>query len=106
MATLTVQSIAETGTTVTFAAVSASDTWANNGNSYLRVKNANGAICTVTVAATSACNQGYTHNKVVAVPATTGDMVMGPFPKLRFGTTPVITYSVTATVTIAVVTLT
>lgn len=106
MATLTVQSIAETGTTVTFAAVSASDTWANNGNSYLRVKNANAADTVVTVTHTSNCNQGFAHDMTVTVVATTGDKIMGPFPKLRFGTTPVITYSVTASVTIAVVTLT
>lgn len=103
MATITAQTIAEAGTTVTFTAVNASDTLTNNGKSYLRVKNANAAACTVTIAATHSCSQGFTHNMTASVIATTGDMVLGPFPAARFGTAPVVTYSVTSSVTAALI---
>ncbi len=106
MATITAQAYAETGIAPTFTAVNASDVLTNNGNSYLEVKNANAAACTVTVTAVTNCNQNFSHNMSVSVPATTGDKVIGPFPIARFGTAPVVTYSVTASVTAALVTLT
>lgn len=105
MAVITAQTIGETGATITLTAVNASDTLTNNGNSYLRVKNANGASCTVTIAATRECSDGFTHDMTVTVPATTGDKNIGPFPIARFGSAPVVTYSVTASVTAALVTL-
>ncbi len=105
MATITAQVIAETGTTPTFTAVNASDTLTNNGSSFLRVKNANAAACTVTVAAVSACSHAFTHNMAVTVPATTGDVTIGPFPTKRFGAAPVTTYSITASVTAALISL-
>lgn len=103
MATITAQAIGDTGLTPTFTAVNASDVLTNDGNSFLRVKNGNGANCTVTIAATRECNQGFTHNMVAVVPLTTGDMTIGPFPKHRFGAAPVATYSVTASVTAALI---
>lgn len=106
MATITAQVIAEAGTAVTFTAVNASDVLTNNGNSYLQVKNANAAACTVTMTAVTNCNQNFAHNMSVSVPATTGDKVLGPFTIARFGTAPVVTYSVTTSVTAALITLT
>lgn len=105
MAVITAQVIADAGTAITFTAVNASDTLTNNGRSYLQVKNANAAACTVTVVSTVVCNQGFSHDMVVSVPATTGDRVLGPFTAIRFGTAPVVNYSVTSSVTAALVTL-
>jgi hypothetical protein len=105
MAVITAQSIAETGTTISFTAVNASDTLTNNGNSYLRVKNGNGSNCTVTVTHVNSCDQGFTHDMVATVPATTGDVILGPFSIIRFGNAPVVTYSVQSSVTAALVKL-
>lgn len=106
MATITAQTIPEAGLAVVFTAVNASDVLTNNGNSYLHVKNANAAACTVTLDATRTCDHGFDHNIVVSVPATTGDMVLPPMPLNRFSKAVTVTYSVTASVTAALVTLT
>jgi hypothetical protein len=51
---------------------------------FLHVKNAGGSIDNVTVTSARTCDQGGTHNLVVAVPATTGDRFIGPFDTSRF----------------------
>ncbi len=95
MATISAQTISETGSTLTFTQVNASDTLTNDGASVLRVLNATAASMTVSIAATRTCSQGFTHNMSVGVPATTGDKQMGPFPLVRFGAAPVVTYTAT-----------
>jgi hypothetical protein len=54
-----------------------------NGKTMFRMTNTNGASRTVTVVAQKADpNASTTYNDIAAVlPATTGDMVMGPFGK-------------------------
>jgi hypothetical protein len=106
MATLTVQKSSLTGTTPTFGAVSASDVFANDGKTYIEVKNAGGSADTCTVTAQSTCNQGTLHDSVTTVPATTGDKVIGPFEPTRFNNSSgqcTVTHSFTTSVTIAVV---
>jgi hypothetical protein len=105
MAVINPQPILGTGLQPVYSAVSASDTLTNNGNSFLHVKNGNAAICTVTIDSVTPCDQGSDHDLVVAVPATTGDRMIGPLPMKRFGASPTVTYSVQATVTAALVAL-
>ncbi len=107
MALLTVQKMALTGVAPSFVAVAASDTFPNDGKTYIEVKNGNAGADTVTVTAQSTCNQGVLHDSVTSVPATTGDKVIGPFEPTRFNNSSgqcTVTHSVTATVTCAVVT--
>lgn len=101
MATINPQAIVVTGNGLTpvYTIVNASDTLVNNGNSFLHVKNGNAGNCTVTITATTSCSQGTLHDAVAIVPLTTGDRMIGPFPINRFGSAPVVTYSVQATVT-------
>ena len=67
------------------------DTFPNDGNTMLRFTNTSGGSITVTVAANtsseSKCSHGFSHDIAVTVPATTGDVILGPFPKKRFDNT-------------------
>lgn len=105
MALLTRQKILTTGLTPTYAAVSASDTFPNNGRTFLHVKNTDGSICTVTVDSTKNCDQGVDHDAVTTVPATTGDKMIGPFEVERYGSTPTVTFSNTTACTVSVLDL-
>ncbi len=110
MATLTVQVAAEGGGK-TFAAVSSSDVFANDGRTILVIHNANAAPTTVTATAqsTSTTKSQYgTVTKADAVQVVEGTSVdiMGPFPTGAFNNSSgqvVIGYSATATVTAAVI---
>jgi len=85
MATLTVANVNHTGNAPTLVAVAAGgDQFANDGHTFLYVKNTNGASRDVTVDSVSTCSQGSDHNIVVTVPATTGERLFGPFPTSRF----------------------
>lgn len=85
MATLTVQVINHTGLAVTYAAVAAAgDQFANDGRTFIHVKNVNAASRDVTVDSNNNCSQGFDHNLVVTVPATTGERMIGPFSPGRF----------------------
>lgn len=103
MATINPQSILTTGSPPVFSAVNASDSLTNNGNCYLHVKNTNAAACTVTLDSITLCSQGFDHDVVVVVPATTGEKIIGPFPVNRYGPAVTVTYSVTSGVTAALV---
>ena len=101
MAAMTVQTLAEAGTSLTFTAVNSPDTFVNDGRTMLRVKNASGGNITVTIAKVTNCNQGFSHDRVATVVAATGDVTMGPFTIQRFSATCTVTYSATASVTSA-----
>lgn len=103
MAVVNPQNVVDSGLAPVYSAVTASDTLTNNGNSFLHVKNANAAACTVTIDSITPCDQGFDHNYVVVVPANTGDRMIGPLPIKRFGNAPTVTYSVTASVTAALI---
>jgi hypothetical protein len=83
---LTVQSIARAGITPTFGALNAStdggNSFPNNGQTFLEVKNASGAPITVTFyfPATSYVDGAAVASKTVTVALTTGDKMIGPFP--------------------------
>lgn len=112
MAALTVQTsnrAAGIDNVAGLAAVSASDTFPADGNTYVRIKNGNAAVCNVTV--TPAVGSGPLGTTIAplvlgSVPATTGDREFGPFPLNPFGDPATglvtLTYSVTATVSVQV----
>lgn len=81
MAVLTVQQASLAGLTPTYAAASAGgDSFPNDGNIVLHVKNTNGSQRTVTVASQKAATPGLApSNNAVVVAATNGDKVIGPF---------------------------
>ena len=109
MATLTIQTIDHTGVAESLvAAAAAGDQFANDGRIFIHVLNTNGASRDVTINSQSNCNQGFDHNIVVTVPATTGDMMIGPFPPSRFddgGGFVQVTYEAETGVTIAAIRL-
>jgi hypothetical protein len=86
-----------------FASCSAGgDTFAAGSEVYLHVKNGAGTAATVTVA-TPGNVQGIAESGYqFTVPATTGDIEVGPFPTDLFGETASITYSAVTTLTILV----
>lgn len=108
MATLVTQPVTPAGTAPTYAAASAGGDKINPGpTTFLHVKNASGASITVTVDSVAPCNQGGDHNLVVAVPATTGDRMIGPLPADRFASATdglvAVTYSGVTSLTVAAI---
>lgn len=105
MATLTVQTLAATGSVVTFtAAAGGGDEFANDGKTFFEVNNGGGAPITVTIVAESPCNQGTLHDVVGSV--TNGTVKkFGPFDRQRFNDATTgrvgVTYSAVTSVTVA-----
>ena len=84
MATLTVQDIVLTGLNPSYdSAVAGGDEFANDGKTFIHVKNTHGSAWIVTVDSVAPCSQGYDHNAVVSIPAS-GERMIGPFDKHRF----------------------
>ena len=110
MAVLTPQDILRTGLTPSFAAATAStgDTLVNDERCFVRVKNASGSPITVAAQPTRVVDGLAATPRTVSVPATTGDVSIGPFPAADYNDTnnvvTVICSSVTS-VTIAVIRL-
>lgn len=85
MATLTVQQIDLDGEAADYVACNAGgDQFTNNGRTFIHLKNTNAATRTVTINSQRACDQGFDHDQAVIIPATTGDVMIGPFPTARF----------------------
>jgi len=109
VAAYTIYPVDLTGDSKAYVTPASGDTFANDGNTFLHVKNANAGTCTVTIASQKPCDQGGTHPNVVVVAATTGDEMIGPFNPARFndasGNVVVTTYSVTTSVSVAAVRL-
>jgi hypothetical protein len=110
MALLTTQIPTPTGGLVpAYGAANATDTFTPDGDTFIYVKNTNAATRTITVGpATTKTFRGLTVTlPAPTVAATTGELIMGPFPPDMFAdpTTGVctITPSATAGVTLAVV---
>lgn len=109
MATLVTQEITRLGVGPTYAAAAGGgDSFTPGDDTFLHVKNAGGGAITVTVATPGASpipNVTYTLAGV-SVPATTGERMIGPFPKAFFADATDgladITYSGVASVTIGV----
>lgn len=106
MALIAPQQIAITGTTPTFAAASGGgDTVAPDDRAFLRVKNASGGAITVTVVVPGTTYGQNNPDVAVNVPATTGDVLIGPLVPALADPTGVIsiTYSGVTSLTVAVV---
>jgi len=101
VAVIAIQTIDLDGEAADYAAAVGPDTFVNDGRTFLHVKNTNAATRDVTIDSTKLCDQGFDHNQVVTIPATTGDVMIGPFPTARFGTTVTVTYSAVTNLTIA-----
>jgi hypothetical protein len=107
LATLTVQNSSIAGLVPTYGAVSASDVFANDGRTFVYVKNAGGSPDTVSIDSLVPCNQGVDHNGGGSVTNGT-ERVFGPFDTTRFNDTNgqvTITHSFVTSVTCAVVRL-
>ncbi len=102
-ATLTVQTSVFTGLNYTNASAATSDTFTNDGKTFLLFVNGNASARTLTIAANDADKPGY---GTIAVPDTTvtlpgsgtngGLAIVGPFPVDRFNdpSTGRVTYTV------------
>jgi len=78
MALLAVQQVGITGTTPSYAAVSASDTIVPDDRAFLIVKNANAGADTCTVVVPGSTFGQANPDVAVNVPATTGERWIGP----------------------------
>lgn len=102
MAALATQISLQTGIIPTKNAVSASDTFTNDGKTFLHVVNGNAATCTVTIVTSETVYGLAVADQTVAI-LTTAEAIIGPFPTDAFGTTTTVTFSVTPTVTCQVI---
>jgi hypothetical protein len=105
MALITKQQVVMTGLQPVYSTPTASDTFQVDDDLFLHVKNGNAAICNVTIQDASLTPGGNAAlNVAVAVPATTGDRMIGPIPNVFVSTSTgliTVTYSVTSSVTVA-----
>lgn len=103
------QQISRLGITPSFAAPNvAGNMFANDGRTYLEVKNGSASPINVTLNIPVLVDGNAVTNPVIAVPATTGDKIIGPFPPGIFNQPDgkvYIDFSAVVTVTIAVLQL-
>ena len=105
MATLVRSNAVLAGAVATYAAAAAGgDTFANDGNTVIHVKNGGASPITVTVDSVQMSNFGTDEDVVVTV-ANGSDKLIGPFSVARFGRTPTVTYSAVTTVTVAAISI-
>jgi hypothetical protein len=85
---LTPQNIAVAGLAPSFSAGDAANghEFANDGATFLEVKNAGGSPITVTLLTPYTYQGVAITDPTVSVPATTGDRMIGPFPTTVFNT--------------------
>ncbi len=111
MATLTKQTITRTGLSPTYAsAAGGGDKFVPGDDTFLNVRNASGAPITVTVVTPGAVEGQAIADLTFSVPATTGNIMVGPFPLALFANSAddnlaAITYSGVTSLTIAAVKL-
>lgn len=101
MAELTVIVSTEGGTAYTFGAVSASDTFDNDGNTVLLVANGGASADTVTFVAQHECSYGVSHDTTTTLTNGT-NKAFGPFSTEHFNNSSghaTVTHSFTTTVT-------
>lgn len=104
------QVVTRAGITPSYAAVDAGlqHKFTNTGRELLHVKNTNGSTRTVTLKIPRTADGAAAVDKTVTIPATTGDKLIGPFPKGIYNQTDdkvYIDFSAAAGVTFAVVQL-
>ena len=80
---VTTQEISRGGITPSYAAGSASNTYhlPNDGRTYLHFKKTGAGACNVTIQTPGTVDSQAVADRVVQVPATTGDKKIGPFPR-------------------------
>jgi predicted NAD/FAD-dependent oxidoreductase len=107
MATLTTQVISLGGLAPTYGAAAASTKIQCDERTFLHVKNAAGSSMTVTLSSTAKVRSQAAADVVITVPATTGDMMIGPITKDLFAGLSdglaAVAYSSTTSVTVAAV---
>lgn len=99
---LTVQTITRSGTVVTLAAANAGgNTFANDGNTYLHVKNGSASPITVTIDFPGTVDDLVVTDRAVTVTNAT-EKVIGPFPPGLYNTAGevYVTYSAVTTITV------
>lgn len=108
MGKLVIQQPTLSGTALSFvAADSNGDTFVNQGNVFIYIKNGGETEITVTTVAQKKCNQGHLHDSTITVPAG-DDRIVGPFEVDRFNSdtnVAKITYSAVDSVTVAAIRL-
>jgi hypothetical protein len=107
MALLTTQTPGATGLVPSYAAANASDTFTPNDRTFIYVKNTNASTRTITVTTPGTTFGQAIGDMAGTVGATTGELVLGPFPANAYAdpTTGVatVTPSASAGVTYAVI---
>lgn len=81
---VTVEEIVRTGIDLTdTGSLSTSDTYLvpNDGKTFLHIKKSGATDCTVTIATPGTVDGLAVTDLTVTVPATTGDKMIGPFPR-------------------------
>jgi predicted NAD/FAD-dependent oxidoreductase len=105
MATLTTQVVNLAGLAPVYSAAAASTKVVCGERTFLHVKNAAGSSMTVTLSSTAKVRGQAAADVVITVPATTGDMMIGPIAsELLAGASDglaSVTYSSTTSVTVA-----
>lgn len=82
---LTVQTVALAGVTPSYSAANVDGhSFANDGDTFLQVKNTSGSAITVTLQTPATVDGVALTDPTVTVPATTGDKMIGPFPTRAF----------------------
>ena len=105
MAVLPVEEMSLAGLTPTLGAAAAGgDSFANDGKTFLIVNNGDASPIDVTIDAKGDCDQGFDHDVVVAVAATT-EIQIGPFPTRRFSGAVSVAYEAVTMVTVGAVRL-
>lgn len=93
------------GVAATYAAVSASDTFDNDGSVFIHIKNGGASTDNVVINSVQPCNQGVDHDLSLSV-AAGQDKLVGPFETSRFNDPATgrvtLTHSYTTSVTMAV----
>lgn len=83
---VTPQELSRAGITPTYNAATASDgdAFSNDGHTFVQVLNAAGAPINLTIQTPGTVDGLAVTDRVVAVPATTGNKMIGPFPTAMY----------------------
>jgi hypothetical protein len=107
--TITVQSASRTGLTPTYASANTDGSYfANNGRTFLQVKNTNASPATVSITPTAKFGGRSLAQVDVVIPATSGDKLIGPFPTELYNDAQgrvFVSYSAVTSLTVAAVRL-
>ena len=107
MATLTVNTIIYTGldSESLFVAAAASQEFVNDGRTFMIIKNGSGGSITCTITSAGTTQGRAIADDIITVGATTGEQMAEPWPRSIYNAADGnidITWSATATVTVAV----